>query len=247
MFRNSKIKGILFDFHDTLIDKGGLLALESALREAANFLQERGYGISYEDYSRIWKGCVAIGRNNMPDGREFSFAEWHQQIFAGLNIPYDSEMARQLNQHFMIGFIGHTKPIPGAADILKKLKSKYVLGLVSNSMAENTIIDLGRTGLTEYFNTITISSRVGYYKPHPVIYQTAVRSLGLTAEEICFIGDNWEEDVVGPTQQGMQAIWVKPPRKQQEDWQVQAPGVAVVEKLEQVLGILGVEESEMPV
>lgn len=238
MFRSSNIKGILFDFHDTLIDKGGIVAMERALREAANFLQGRGYGISFEDYSRIWKGCVTIGRNTMPDGREFSFAEWHQQIFAGLNIPYDSEMAVQLNRHFMRGFIDHTKPIPGAVDILKKLKSNYILGLVSNSMAENTIIDLERTGLTEYFNTIIISSQVGYCKPHPVIYQTAIRSLGLTAEEICFIGDNWDDDVVGPTQQGMRAIWVKPSKKQTENRQLQAPGVAVVERIEQILEIL---------
>lgn len=212
--------------------------MERALREAANFLQGRGYGISFEDYSRIWKGCVTIGRNTMPDGREFSFAEWHQQIFAGLNIPYDGEMAVQLNRHFMRGFIDHTKPIPGAVDILKKLKSNYILGLVSNSMAENTIIDLERTGLTEYFHTIIISSQVGYCKPHPVIYQTAMRSLGLTAEEICFIGDNWDDDVVGPTQQGMRAIWVKPSKKQTEDRQLQAPGVAVVERIEQILEIL---------
>lgn len=240
-FENSKIKGILFDLHDTLIEKGGILALERALREAADFLQERGYGVSYEEYSRIWKGCVAIGRNNMPDGREFTFAEWHQQIFASLNIPYDSEMAEQLNQHFMCGFIEHTKIIPGATDILKKLKSKYVLGLVTNSLAENTLIDLDITGLAEYFKTITISSQVGYCKPHPFIYQTAVLSLGLRTEEVCFIGDNWDEDVIGPIQQGMQAIWVKPPRKLKEGGQqAQSFGVEVAEKLEQVLGILGV-------
>ena len=246
MFKSSNVKGVLFDLHDTLVDKGGTVAIESALREAANFLQAQGYGISFEDYSRNWKGCATFGRNIMPDGREFSFAEWHQQIFAGLNIPYDSEMAVQLNQHFMRGFVDHIKLIPGAVDILKKLKSNYVLGLVSNSMAENTIIDLERTGLTEYFNTITISSQVGYCKPHPIIYQTAMRSLDLTAEEICFIGDNWEDDVVGPTQQGMQAIWVKPSKKQMEDRQLQAPGVAVAERIEQVLEILGVEESGAP-
>ena len=246
VLRSSNIKGVLFDLHDTLVDKGGVVAIECALREAANFLQAQGYGISFEDYSRVWKSCVTIGRNVMTDGREFSFAEWHQQIFAGLNIPYDSEMAVQLNQHFMRGFIDHIKLIPGAVEILKRLKSNYVLGLVSNSMAENTIVDLERTGITEYFNTITISSRVGYCKPHPIIYQTAMRSLDLTAEEICFIGDNWEDDVVGPTQQGMQAIWVKPSKKQAEDWQLQAPGVAVVERIEQVLDILGIEESGAP-
>jgi len=246
VFRSSNIKGILFDFHDTLIDKGGIVAIECALREAANFLQEQGFGVSYDDYSRVWKGCVAIGRNIMQDGREFSFAEWHQQIFAGLNIPYDSEMAVRLNKHFMLGFIDHIKLVPGAVDILKKLKNNYVLGLVSNSMAENTMIDLERTGLTEYFDTITISSQVGYCKPHPIIYQTAMRSIGLTAEEICFIGDNWEDDVVGPTQQGMQAIWVKPSKKHMESWQLQMHGVSVVERIEQILEMLGVDESGAP-
>ncbi len=238
VFRKSNIKGILFDLHDTLVDKGGMVAMECALRESANFLQGRGYGISFEFFRLIWKDCVTIGRSIMPDGREFSFAEWHQQIFSRLNIPYDSDIAVELNEHFMRGFIEHTKLLPGAVDILKKLKGNYALGLVSNSMAENTIVDLEITGIAEYFETIVISSQVGYCKPHPIIYQTAMRSLGLAAEEICFIGDNWDDDVIGPMQQGMQAIWVRPSNEQTEDRQLQAPGVAVVERIEQILDIL---------
>lgn len=238
VFRNSNIKGLLFDLHGTLIDKGGMAAMECALREAANFLQGRGYEISFEEYRRIWQDCVTIGRSIMPDGREFSFAEWHQQIFSRLNIPYDSDMAVELNEHFMRGFIEHTKLLPGAVDILKKLKGNYALGLVSNSMAENTIVDLEITGIAEYFRTIVISSQVGYCKPHPLIYQAAMHSLGLAAEEICFIGDSWEDDVAGPMQQGMQAIWVRPSNKQAEDRRLHPPGVAVVEKIEQILDIL---------
>lgn len=51
-----------------------------------------------------------------------------------------------------------------------------------------------------------ISAEVGVRKPHPNIFQLALERLGLAANEVLFIGDSYEEDYVGATGVGMQAL-----------------------------------------
>ncbi|MBI5836481.1 MAG: HAD-IA family hydrolase [Candidatus Eisenbacteria bacterium] len=64
-------------------------------------------------------------------------------------------------------------------------------------------------GLTGCFDDLFISSEVGWEKPHPNIYATAMRTLGVTPEESLMVGDDWEHDVEGPTAVGMRALWLK--------------------------------------
>ncbi|TDA67182.1 MAG: HAD family hydrolase [Clostridia bacterium] len=238
LLRVERIKGLLFDVHDTIVDKGGSAALECALDEAAAFWEEAGYPEAAAGYKKVWRDCILRGREILAQGREFSFEEWHRQIFAGLGIPYSYELAVRLNDRFMRGFAGRTRPIPGAAEVLGRLARQYRLGVVSNSMAENTLIDLARTGLRQYFHVLIISSQVGYRKPHPVIYLAALQAMNVAPEEVVFVGDNWEEDVVGPKEHGMQAIWLKPAGKEAEEWRFRLPGVAVAGALEDIPGML---------
>ncbi|TDA65503.1 MAG: HAD family hydrolase [Clostridia bacterium] len=179
-----------------------------------------------------------LARTATPVAIGLTWEEWHRQIFAGLGIPYSYEMAVRLNDRFMRGFAGRTRPVPGAAEVLGRLARQYRLGVVSNSMAENTLIDLARTGLRQYFHVLIISSQVGYRKPHPVIYLAALQAMNVAPEEVVFVGDNWEEDVVGPKEHGMQAIWLKPAGKEAEEWRFRLPGVAVAGALEDIPGML---------
>ncbi|HEX9491396.1 MAG TPA: HAD-IA family hydrolase, partial [Stellaceae bacterium] len=46
----------------------------------------------------------------------------------------------------------------------------------------------------------------GIYKPHPRVYELAVRRLGVAAEHICFVSSNgW--DAAGAAQFGFKAVW----------------------------------------
>jgi putative hydrolase of the HAD superfamily len=60
--------------------------------------------------------------------------------------------------------------------------------------------------LNGYFDTILISSEVYFAKPSNVIFEHAIRSLGVPAESILHIGDSVDEDLHGARESGLQSV-----------------------------------------
>lgn len=65
-------------------------------------------------------------------------------------------------------------------------------------------------GLTDLFESTVVSCEIGYMKPHPRIFQYALKSLGAAAEETAMVGDSLHADVEGAKTLGMTAIWRRP-------------------------------------
>ncbi len=94
---------------------------------------------------------------------------------------------------------------PATREALLRLAEKYRLGVISN--ADGKIAEvLDRSGIAECFETITDSGIVGKEKPHPAIFEAAVRSLGVTPQESLYTGDVYSVDYLGATRVGMQAV-----------------------------------------
>jgi HAD superfamily hydrolase (TIGR01549 family) len=87
-------------------------------------------------------------------------------------------------------------------------------GLVSNAFDPGWLLrlDLERMGLTERLDVIVFSSEVGKRKPHPSIFEAALRPLDVGAERVLFVGDRLDADVAGANELGMtsvQALWFR--------------------------------------
>jgi HAD superfamily hydrolase (TIGR01509 family) len=94
---------------------------------------------------------------------------------------------------------------PGTREALLRLAKKYRLAVISN--ADGKIAEvLGRCGIADCFETITDSGIVGKEKPHPEIFQAALKSMGVGAEESLYVGDVYSVDYLGATRVGMQAV-----------------------------------------
>jgi putative hydrolase of the HAD superfamily len=65
---------------------------------------------------------------------------------------------------------------------------------------------LERCGIADCFRTITDSGLVGYEKPHPAIFEVALRGMGVAPEQSLYVGDMYSVDYAGATGAGMQAI-----------------------------------------
>ena len=65
---------------------------------------------------------------------------------------------------------------------------------------------LGELGLDGYFQFLAISSEIGFHKPSPVIFQEAIRTLGVAPHRTLHIGDSFREDCEGSTQAGLRAL-----------------------------------------
>jgi HAD superfamily hydrolase (TIGR01509 family) len=94
---------------------------------------------------------------------------------------------------------------PGTREALLRLAESYRLGVISN--ADGKIAEvLGRCGIADCFESITDSGIVGREKPHPAIFQAALRSLSARPEESLYVGDVYSVDYLGASSAGMRAI-----------------------------------------
>ena len=94
---------------------------------------------------------------------------------------------------------------PGTRDALLSLRQRHRLGVISN--ADGKIADvLARCGIADCFESITDSGNVGHEKPHPAIFEAALREMKADAAESLYVGDVYSVDYVGARQAGMQAI-----------------------------------------
>lgn len=180
-----------------------------ALRHAVEFLNERGYPYTLDDYLRSWHAQIRRFVSN-EELHEPNFEEWYHGILGGLGLEnVDRPFLEDLNSRFMRGFEGTTIPFPDASTCLSELREKgYTLALVSNSLAENTDTDLKRTGLADSFDLVLVSSEVRRRKPHPLVFQTALERLGISSEEAVFVGDDLWEDIYGAKRIGLRTILV---------------------------------------
>jgi HAD superfamily hydrolase (TIGR01662 family) len=94
---------------------------------------------------------------------------------------------------------GRRVPRPDVKDVVIELSRRgYLLGILANTITETEIPDwLESDGLTEYFKTIVLSSKVRIRKPNPEIYLEAARRIGVEPERCAYVGDNPIRDVEG--------------------------------------------------
>jgi len=95
--------------------------------------------------------------------------------------------------------------LPGTREALDRIRRDYAIAVISN--ADGKIDDvLSRRGIVECFDSITDSGIVGHEKPHPAIFEAALRAMKAGPAESLYVGDVYSVDYVGATRAGMQAV-----------------------------------------
>lgn len=128
---------------------------------------------------------------------------FYTRLFEELRLS-DEKLRQQLVENTRIS-ANWDQMRPGTREALQCIGTKYQIAVISN--ADGKIADcLGRCGLADCFLTITDSGIVGHEKPHPVIFETALKSVGARPEESLYVGDVYSVDYRGATGAGMQAV-----------------------------------------
>lgn len=121
---------------------------------------------------------------------------------------------------------------PGTREILLDLAKRYGVAVISN--ADGKIADvLAVCGIADCFRTITDSGNVGKEKPHPLVFQEALRSMKAEAASSLYVGDVYSVDYVGATGAGMKAVLFDACAA------YKSKGVPRVESLEELVRMLG--------
>jgi len=95
--------------------------------------------------------------------------------------------------------------LPGTREALDRIRQEYAIAVISNSDgAIHTV--LRRCGIADCFQSITDSGNVGHEKPHPAIFEAALREMKAEPADSVYVGDVYSIDYVGARKVGMHAV-----------------------------------------
>jgi len=103
-------------------------------------------------------------------------------------------------------------PIEGASEVLAMFKEEdWRIGLVSNVVfwpGRTSRAVLNRFGLSKYIDYGAFADEVGYVKPHPYMFESAIDMLteGREPDIAMHVGDNLAEDFAGALMAGIIAV-----------------------------------------
>jgi FMN phosphatase YigB (HAD superfamily) len=144
-----------------------------------------------------------------------NYVELCAEVAATFGLRLSDEQTLELWDAWNLGgqFFGRTL-FPDALDTLSWLRERgFKVGAVTDRAygGPRFMAELEEYGLEPYLQEVTISSNVGYVKPHPRIFQHALDALAVEAAETMMVGDSLRCDVVGAKGLGMIAVWKRPP------------------------------------
>ena len=202
------IKAVFFDLYNTL------LHYEPFREEIeARALKEFGFDRHTDDFRYPFLKADeyffeenALSRvNDRPEDQKKAVYLRHQQIVLNeAGIPAEPHIVRAVVSRWAQTKFSQVL-FDDVLPTLKELKGDYILGLISNI---DSAIEpmLEKLELTPLLDIVVTSLEIGYTKPHPVIFKTAIERAGVAPDEVLYIGDQYQVDVVGAAEVGMKAV-----------------------------------------
>jgi putative hydrolase of the HAD superfamily len=135
-----------------------------------------------------WKDLVR--RIFEPYGRFLAFDDYFDELFLYFSKPEAWTLYRE------------------TMETLEALKARSLILTVVSNFDSRLLGILSGLGIAPYFDSVVISSRTGYAKPAPEIFQRALRFHRLDPGEALHVGDTLESDVAGAVRAGLKAILV---------------------------------------
>jgi putative hydrolase of the HAD superfamily len=195
------IKAVLFDLDNTLIDflKMKKMSVEAAItamidaglpmkKEAAMKVLWDLYDKYGIEYSKIFQKFLV---------KTLGSIDW--KILASGIIAY-----RNVKTSFL-------EPYPHVIPTLIKLKERgYKLGVVSDAPRMKAWLRLAAMKISDFFDVvITLDDTDRKPKPNPAPYKAALLKMGLKPDEVIFVGDNPNRDILGAKRLGIRTVLAK--------------------------------------
>lgn len=105
------------------------------------------------------------------------------------------------------------RPVEGVPDVLREIQALGLpMAVISNSSFGGAILEreLQRQGIRGFFRFVISSADYGVRKPDPLIFEVALRRLGVQASQAWFAGDHVGYDVVGAHRAGIFPVAFNP-------------------------------------
>jgi HAD superfamily hydrolase (TIGR01509 family) len=219
-----KIKGILFDLGDTLIDFAHLsmnTMFKQGARVGHEYLQELGKsvpGFRKFYFQQLWAirwNCI----KTHVTGKEFNSLDMMKRFARKWGYELSEAQYLELAWRFYKPLCKAATVVPEAQETLAALTSRGLkIAVVSNTFLPGHVLDrhLDIVSLGEMIGPRVYSSEVVFRKPKLEIFKLALEQTGLSPSETIFVGDSPKNDIFGAHRAGMITVLRNHPGRQKK-------------------------------
>lgn len=221
------LSAVVFDLDDTLYD---YVTLDRAATEALCRFARHRLGMDEEAF----RAAYAQGRRETKSQLGNTAASHNRLLYCQrtlerLGLP-PAELALEMYEVYWGCILDAMRPTPGAPELLARCREAGLkVGICSDLTAHIQHRKLKRLGLDSLVDVLVTSEEAGVEKPGAAIYRLLLEKLELPPENVLFVGDSLERDVIGPQAAGMRAVWFRG---------TAGRGYAVAATMEEVEGII---------
>ncbi len=200
----TNIKDVFFDLDHTLwdFDKNSALTFENIFNSNQIDIDLKTFLTVYEPLNlNYWK----LYREEKIDKASLRFGRL-SDTFKTLNMSFSDEIIHKLSEDYITNLTAFNHLFESTIEILDYLSPNYKLHIITNGFKEVQHGKLSKSKIDHYFDTVTNSEMVGVKKPNPKIFNHALKVAKANAEESVMVGDNYEADILGALNIGLDAI-----------------------------------------
>jgi len=201
------IKHIFFDLDHTLWD------FEANSKKTFSYIFDKNdLEIEFNDFievyqpinHRYWK----LFREDKVTKAQLRYGRL-REAFQAIDFESNDELIHLLSEEYITYLASHNALFENAIQVLEYLQPKYKMHIITNGFEEVQHRKLKNSNLLPFFDEIITSEKVGVKKPNPKIFEYALDITGAVNGESVMIGDNFEADILGAKNMGMQVIFCK--------------------------------------
>lgn len=200
----SNIKDIFFDLDHTLwdFDKNSALTFQKIFKQNNIEVELNEFLKIYEPLNlNYWK----LYREDKIDKKSLRYGRL-SDTFQAIDYKVTDVIIHQLSEDYISFLTTYNHLFDNTLEILEYLNPNYNLHIITNGFKEVQQGKLKKAKIGHYFDTVTNSEMVGVKKPNPKIFQHALQLANANPEHSVMVGDNYEADILGALNIGLDAI-----------------------------------------
>ena len=133
---------------------------------------------------------------------------------SGQGLPADAQTVARIRRAMALPVADRLKPLPGAVELLSEIHALGLRNVIASNTywrdAESYWADFRLLGMADHIDAIVTSVDAGHLKPHPAVFEMAMRAGGAPPERCVVIGNKEANDIEPALALGMRAILVHP-------------------------------------
>jgi len=203
------IQAITFDLWNTLFNNR--FYTEMRLNWFTQFLNENNIFYSKSNVENAFKLAFHLPPRNFKENTHICTEDIISNMLKILQIDLSKKHKHIVKNEFEEVMLMDPPSLKkGAKPTLKELSSDYKIGLISNTgiTPGRIIIKVFQEyNILQYFQVVIFSDEIGFKKPHPILFNTALKKLECRPQDAIHIGDILETDIKGAKECNMHTIW----------------------------------------